>query len=148
MRGYLPLTGIVALSEFVPIFYVHDLTFISALCNAIAMGGGMFASLYGARIFLDVVLSRYVDRKINKTKTANVALYMLGLDCIYLIFANLLPGTLTFLLFLPLLSVMVLFKGTAYMCVGEDRAMNFLLLAFTGVVILPAIICWLLTLII
>ena len=148
LRGYLPLAGITALSEFVPVWYIHDLTFLGGLGHAIAIGGGMYASLYGSRIFLEMTLSRYVNPKLNKVKTANVALYLLGLDCLYIIFSNLIPGTLTFLLFLPLLSITVLFRSGLYMGVSEERMMNYLILSFAGVIAVPALICWLLMLII
>lgn len=148
LRGYFPLVAVAAISEFVPMAYTHDLTFLLALGNAIAVGGGMYAALYAARLAVDASLSRFVNPKLNRFKSANLVVYLLGLDCLYLIFSNLLPGTLTFLLFLPLLSVAVIFKGAQYIEVDEEHIMNYIILAFTGVVVIPAVICWLLMLII
>lgn len=147
-RGYIPLIVVTALSEFIPLAYVHSLTFLNALGGAIAIGAGMFASLYAARLFLEAVLTRFVDRSVNAVKVGNLAVYMLGLDCFYRIFSNLLPATLTFLAFLPLISIVVLFKSATYLGVDEERIINYLVLGFTGVVIVPFAICWMLSLII
>ena len=147
-KGYIPLVIIAALSEFIPLAYVGTLTFLEALESCIAIGGGLFASLFAARLLLDVTLKRYIDPDLSDAKIANLALYLLGLDCYYRIFANILPASLTFLSFLPLISIVVLFKSTTYMGIGEDRAINYLIITFTGVVALPLIICKLLSIII
>lgn len=147
IKGFLPLVGITALSEFVPLAYYHDLTFIKALGNAIAIGGGMYASLFASRLFLEMVLTRSVGVRLNHDKISNVALYLMGLNCLYVILSNIIPGTLTFLLFIPMLSLLVLFKSTLYMGIDEDRSINYLIFSFIGVVAVPAFICWLLTLI-
>lgn len=140
-RGYLPLTGITALSEFVPLAYMSDLTFWSAFGRALAVAGSMFASIFAARLFLDIVLLKYISGNINPVKINNLALYLVGFDCLYRIFANLLPAPLTFLSFLPLLSILMLFKSTAYVGVSEDRVINYLFLSFVGVVVIPALFC-------
>lgn len=146
--GYIPLVVITGLTEFIQLAYVHDLTFLGALGEAVAVGGGMFASLYASRLFLDVCLKRYISDKINLYKVGNLCIYLLGLDCYYRIFANLLPASLTFLSFLPLISIIVLFKSIPYMEIEEEKAVNFLILSFTGVVAIPLIICRVLMLII
>lgn len=146
--AFISLACVTALSEFMPLAYVHSLTFAEALGSAIAIGGGIFASLYAARLFLDILLSRHIDPNINKVKIGNITIYMVGLDCVYRIFANLLPASLTFLSFLPLISIIILFKSSAYIGIGNDQAINYIAIGFTGVVIIPVLICWILTLII
>lgn len=147
-RGYFPLVVVTGASEFVQLVYSTTLTFVGALESAVAVGGGLFASLYAARLYMDMLLPRLINEKINLVKANVLTTYMLGLDCLYRIFSNLLPASLTFLSFLPLLSVLVLFKSMAYMGVDEERTINYLALAVGGVVILPLVICCLLLIII
>ena len=147
-KGFVPLLIITALSEFVQLAYSPSLTFWGAFGGAIAIGGGLFASLYAARLFLDVTLSRYINSKVNLIKVNTMVTYMIGLDCFYRILADVLPATMTFLSFLPLISILVLFKSTAYIEVPEDKVVNYLLLTFAGVIVFPVFICALLLLII
>lgn len=146
--GFVPLVILTALTEFIPLAYYSNLTFLGALGSAIAVGGGLFASLFASRLVLDVALSRYIKQDINMVKVNNLALYLVGFDCFYRIFSNILPGSLTFLYFLPLISIVVLFKSTAYLGIEEEKTINYIFISFVGVVIIPALICWLLLLII
>ena len=146
--GFLPLVGITAASEFFRLVYSHNLPFLEVLGSAIAIGGGLFASFYASRLFLDIALRRYISNDINDVKINNLALYLLGLDCFYRIFSNLMPAALTFLCFLPLISIVILFKSTSYLGVSEDKIINYIFISFGGVVIIPVLICWLLLLII
>ena len=147
-KGYFPLIILTALCEFIPLIYSPSLTFVNALENVIAIGGGLYVSIYAARLFLDIVLTRFIDAKMNILKINILAIYMLGLDCLYRILANLIPASMTFLSFLPLISIIILFKSAKYLYVPDDRIINYLAISFTGVVIIPASVCALLMLII
>lgn len=147
-KGFVPFVIFTALTEFVPLVYDHSATFLSSLGGSIAVGGGLFVSLFAARLFLDVVLPRYIDKDINMVKVNNLCIYLVGLDCFYRIFSNLLPASLTFLSFLPLLSILILFKSIPYLGVSEERALKYIFLSFVAVVVIPAVICRLLLLII
>lgn len=147
-RGYFPLVILTALFEFVRLIYVPDLTFLKALGSVIAIGGGLFVSLYATRLFLDITLMKFISEEISILKINILAVYLLGLDCLYRILADLLPAAMTFLSFLPLISLLVLFKSTPYIGVPEDHTINYLVITFIGVVVIPLAICALLLLII
>ena len=140
-RGYLPLIGIAAVSEFLQLLYSPTLTFLGALGSAIAIFGGLFASVYAARLFLDILVTRMVNPKANVLKINILSVYMMGLDSLYLILANCLPAQMTFLYFLPLVSLLVLFKSTAYINVPDDRIVNYLIICCIGVIAIPIAIC-------
>lgn len=145
--GFMPLAGLAALSEFAPMAYSHSLHFSDALINAIAIGGGFAASLPAVKIILELAIHRYVNPNVNQAKTDNLALYCVGLDCIYRIISNCLPGSLTFLSFLPLITLLVLFRSTKYIDVGQDHTVSYILLSFIIVVAIPMAICSILSLI-
>ena len=108
----------------------------------------MFISLYVSRLLLDILLPKYVDAKMNISKINVFNLYMTGMMGLYLIVANLMPASLTFLKFLPLLSLLVIFKSTAFMGVRESDTTSFLFLTALNVIVIPIGVAALLTFII
>lgn len=146
--GFFPWIGVTSLSCFARLIYEHDLTFIHVLQTAIAVAGAMFISLYVSRLLLDILLPKYVDAKMNISKINVFNLYMTGMMGLYLIVANLMPASLTFLKFLPLLSLLVIFKSTAFMGVRESDTTSFLFLTALNVIVIPIGVAALLTFII
>ena len=138
--GFYPLIALTALSEFVPMAYAQGYGFVHALESAIAMGFAMFASLYLGRLFLDMTLARFVNGELNMNKVDVCVTFMMGLNCLFCILNNVIPGDMTILKLLPLISVIVLFKATAYLGVREDSQLNFLGLGIVAIIIIPLIV--------
>ena len=97
----------------------------------------MFASLYLGRLLLDMTLAKCTDGHLNHTKVDCFITYLLGLDCLFLIFANAMPAHMTFINFLPLLSLIVIFKATLYLSIREDSRLNFTVLAIIAAIVIP-----------
>lgn len=135
--GFFPWIGVTALSCFIQLLYEHDLTFVHVLQTAIAIAGAMFISLYISRLLLDILLPKYVDQKMNISKINVFNLYMTGMMGLYLVIANLMPASLTFLMFLPLLSLLIIFKSTAFMGVKESDTTSYLFLTALTVIVIP-----------
>lgn len=146
--GFFPWIGVTSISCFVQLFYDANSNFIRTLQTAIAIAGAMFISLYVSRLLLDILLPKYVDPKINISKINVFNLYMIGIMGLYLIIANLMPASLTFLMFLPLLSMLLIFKSTSYMGIKEANTSSFLVLAGLAEIVIPIGIAALLTFII
>lgn len=137
-RGFYPWLGVTCLSQFVALFYGHGATFVLMLERAIVVAGGMFASLFLAKLILDLSLADHIEGgSVNTSRVAVFCSYILGLDCLFRIIENLLPATLTFLLFLPLLGISVVFKGSAYLGVKESSLLTFTVLATVAAIIVP-----------
>lgn len=139
-KGFYPLVGVTALSEFFPLVYSHSEGFSHSLAAAVAIGCAIFASMYLSKLFLDLTLSRFIHITLNPNKLSVFISCMLGLNCIYYIIRNLMPTSMTILALLPLLSVIVIFKSTAYMGIKDDNQLNFTGLAIVAVLILPVLI--------
>lgn len=136
-KGYYPLMAVTALSEFLPMLYSHSIGFINALLSAIVVVGVLCASLYMAKLFMDLTLPRFTGVSLNVNKVNTFVVCMLGLNCIFYIFNNAMPASMTFLRLLPLLSVIIIFKATAYMGVPEDYQLNFTGLGIVAVIMFP-----------
>lgn len=147
-RGFMPWLGITALSEFIPLAYDPTLTFLVAAESAVAVAGGMFVAMYVAGIVFDISLGRFVDGTLNLAKGSVLSLYMIGIACMFTILANMLPTTLTIVHFLPLLSVLIIFKSTRFIGVRAGDAMSYLGLAAIVTIALPIAVVGLLKLVI
>ncbi len=134
--GFFPWIGVTAASEFIRLFYGSG-GFFSVLLSAIAIAGTLFVSMFIARIILDMTLPRYVNPKINFNKADIFVTYLMGLNGLYIIIANLLPASMTFTRFLPILSIVIMFKSAAYMSVNEDNLMTFLGLSVLAIIAVP-----------
>ncbi|MBO5268698.1 MAG: hypothetical protein J6B13_08075 [Muribaculaceae bacterium] len=135
--GYYPLIGITALSEFLRLLYGNSPSVVDLLLSAIAVAGTMFASMYLGRLLLDMTLPKCTDGHFNPTKVDCFTTYLLGIDCLFLIFANAMPAHMTFVNFLPLLSLIIIFKATQYLDIREDSRLNFTILAIIAVIVIP-----------
>lgn len=146
--GLYPWLGVTAMSEFVRLAYQPGLTFVVALESAVAVAGAMFASLYVARIFLDMTLGAHVDGTLNVSKVSVLTSYMIGVACLFRIISNIVPASLTLVHILPLLSLLIIFKASPYIGVRSDSAMTFLGLAAIATVVTPLAMTFLLMIII
>lgn len=136
-KGYYPLIGITALSEFLRLIYRNSPSVIDLLLSAIAVAGTMFASLYLGRLLLDITLPKCTDGHFNHNKADCFTTCLLGIDCLFLIFANAMPAQMTFINFLPLLSLIIIFKASQYLDIREDSRLNFTVLAIIAVIVIP-----------
>lgn len=147
-RGYMPLVVLTGLSEFLPLAYSHGQGWVAAIISAVVMGVAMFSSLYLARLFLEMTFCRYVDRTVNRMKLSLFTTFLLGINCFYIIITNASPASMTLLKLLPLLSVIVIFKSTAFLGVGEENQLTFTGLSIIAVIACPAAICGVLMLLV
>jgi len=147
-RGYYPLIGVTGASEFLKLLYSHTVGFWNVLLSAIAIMGAMFVSLYLARLFLDMTLSRHVSGKLNAAKVDVFSTYMMGINGLYCILGNALPASMTFLVFLPLISLIIMFKSVPYMAIKSDSQFSFLGLSTVAFIVIPIAMAALLSLLI
>ena len=136
-RGFFPWIAVSGLSEFLRLFYGVHGGFFAVFLSAIAMTATLFVSLYFARLIMDIALPRYVDSKISVAKINVFATYMMGINGLFLIIANALPASMTFTRFLPILSIVVMFKASVYLAIREENLMAFLGIATAAVIIVP-----------
>lgn len=136
-RGFYPWTGIVAASCLLRLFYDRDITFTGVIMASIAAAGALFVSVFIARIFLDITLPRYIDSKINVSKVNIFAVYLTGIMGLYSIIGNATPASMTFLNFLPVLSLLIIFRSMKFLGIKDENAVSFIALAAVAVIVIP-----------
>ena len=139
-RGFCPWVGVAAVSELLPWLYNHTEGFLAALESVIAIGAALFASLYVGRLFLGMALPKFIRQEVNPAKLNVFITYLMGINCLFLIFVNAMPASMTFLRLLPLLSVIIIFKSTAYLGIDEENQLSFTGLASVAVIVLPMVL--------
>lgn len=147
-RGFYPWIGIVAASQFLNLIHDHHDSFFTLLQGAVAISGALFISLYLARLFLDITLPQHIGGDVNFAKINIFANYLIGLIGLYHIIANAMPASMTFLHFLPALSLLVIFKSVTFIGIKEDNIVVFLVLAGIATIAVPIAVAALLTFII
>lgn len=146
--AYFPMLLVVALTEFIRIFYNDSVGFVTALELAIALFGSYFVSFYIARLIFEYYLKQLVIGDINTTKISIFTLYGLGMMLMIEAIENIIPTDLTLIKFLPLFVALILYKGSAYMSVKADYEIRFLCVTIATLIVVPMGIFWILKLLI
>lgn len=146
-RGFYPLTGITALSEFVQLFYNRTVGIGSVLQQATAIFCAFFAAVFLSRMLLDAWLPKVTDGQPSERRTATLNIMCLGQMEIIAIIANCVPTSLTLIHFLPIYALLIFYKASRYMAVRADSEMNYLVVGLLSAVAVPKVLCWLLSLI-
>lgn len=147
-RGYYPLTGIAAVTEFVQMFYHHSVGIGDTLRSAIVTFCAFFAALYASRMTLDALLPKVVEGVPSDRRTATMNVMCLGQMLLIRILSNCLPTGLTLVHFLPIYTLLIYYKASRYMAVRKDCEMNFIVIGLVSVIATPVVLGWLLGLII
>lgn len=147
-RGFVPLLAITGLSEFLPLIYSHGKGFVNCLLSGFIICAGLFCSLYVARLFMEMTFGKYVFSKMNPVKLNIYITCLMGINCFYTIISNAVPASMTLLKLLPLLSVNIIFRATAFMGIGEENQLTFTGLSIIAVLLCPAAICCVLLLLV
>lgn len=146
-RGYYPLTGIMALTEFLRLLYDPGATVAGVLQRAIALFCAYFAALFLCRLMLDALLPKVTDGAPSERRTATLDVMCLGQMALIAIIGNCIPTGLTLIHFLPVYALLIFYKASRYMAVRRDSEMNYLVIGLLCVVVVPLGLYWLLSLI-
>lgn len=148
-KGLYPLIGIAAVSEFCAFFYLKGLKLDQVLVRAVLDFGTYFVSVFIAKLIYEIYLGKVIDGgEPNPRKTASLTVFPLGLMVLLQIVENCLQANLTFLKFLPLYVILVLYKAIPYMGVKPNDELRFTGIASVATVVVPLAIYYLLDLIV
>lgn len=143
-RGFYPLCGVAAATEFVQLAYPGGGSFVAVFKLAVITFCAYFASLYLSRMVLDSLLPKVTEGEMSERRTSTSILMCLGLMLMIEIVQNLLPTTITLLQFLPIYVLLVYYKASEYLAVRKDCEMNFVMTGLLTVVGMPIVLRWLL----
>lgn len=146
-RGFYPLTGIAAATEFLKLLYGHKYTLGAVLQQAIATFCTYFAAVYLSKLILEALIPKVTEGEPSERRTDTLNVMCMGLMVIIAIIANCVPAELTPVKFLPIYVLLIYYKASRYMAVRADSEMSFIGTGIAAVVLVPVVLHWLLSLI-
>ncbi|MCH5220944.1 MAG: hypothetical protein J1F05_01250 [Muribaculaceae bacterium] len=146
--GLYPLLGILAATELLSFFYEKDITIGEVLIRAITDFGTFFASLFIAKLIIELYIGRLTASRPDSNRIDTLAVIGIGLMTLTQIINNCLPWSLVVLTILPIYVILVLFKAIPYIGINKDNELKFTGLCAGAIVAVPLIIYYLLHLII
>lgn len=146
-RGFYPLTAILALSQFLRLFYEPDATLAGVLMRAVSAFSAYFVALFLCRLLLDALLPKVTDGEPSARRTATLNVMCLGQMELIALLHNCIPANLTFVNFLAVYALLIFYKASRYMAVRSDSEMNYMAVGLLSVVCVPMGLYWFLSLI-
>lgn len=148
-KGFYPLLGVAAATEFLALAYGRHEALGTVLVRAVALFGAYFVAVFVARLIFDYYLNPLCAKGHFDTRRAStLAVCGLGAMVFIQIIANCLPWSIMLVRFLPLYVVLVLFKAIPYMGIRRGCEMRFTLLSSLAIVAVPMLAYYLLYLLI
>lgn len=149
-KGLYPLIALAALTEFCVFFYNKDVSVAGVIIRALVDFGAYFISLYVAGLILDIYLPRMFEQSDsagNGNRQALLIVFSIGLMVLIQIVANCLQANLTFMKFVPLYVVLIIYKAARFMNIKSSYDLRFMCVASVALVVVPALLCFLIGLI-
>lgn len=141
-QGFIPMDIIAAVTVYAGIFY-GKVNFGQATICALTIAGSYFLAYYVGKFLFSIYYPKLTGHTPDAERTSNFLLCGLGLMLAFRIIENLLPWNLVALQFLPVYTIFVLGKGSAYLDVPAHKDLRFTLLSAIAVVMVPMLIYYL-----
>ncbi len=148
-KGYYPLTGLAAATQFLKLIYNYDATISSVLRMAIIIFCTFFVAAFIGKALLEFFIPRLIDGEMSVKRTATLNVMPLGALVLIVIIASCVPGNLiiSFFAVLPVYSVLIFYKAAKYMAIKPECESKFLCLGLSTILLVPFFLYWILKLI-
>lgn len=138
--GFYPLLGIASATAFLRLLYNPALTLGGVLQDAIVIFAQYFVSFFLANYLMSVLLPPCIEGEINEKRVSTFLIYNLSLLALITVIENVTPIELSLVQFLPIIVVVVIWKGCRYMAVSERQTGRFMLISILSVIGLPLLL--------
>lgn len=134
-EGLYPLLGITALSTFISCFYTSDFDLIRLIQQAIVSFIQFFVTYFFAIFMFSMHLGKYIEGEMNEKRNMTFITYSIALLAFIKIIENCLPIELSLVQFLPVYVAIIMWKGTKYMAVKNDKLGHFMILTIFSIIV-------------
>lgn len=146
--GLYPLLGLYALSGFIQLLYVPDLTLVKAIEGAIVDFGTYFVSYFLGALIMEQLIGNIVSGEPNRRKVETISAYAIGLLALIGIVEHCVPTDLTLVRLLPIFVALIIYKADRYLAVKPGDDIRYLFISVVALVIVPLFVHYTLALII
>lgn len=141
---FYPLLAILALSEFADFFYSVTVGLSQVITQSVVTFVAFFFGFFGVQMILTWVLPKDVAIKFESKFGKEYILIGLSTLALFTIFTNLLPMLWPILIFLPIWTLYIMFKGVRFFHIDPRQEMKFFVLSGSSVIGVPLLIDWVL----
>lgn len=141
---FYPLLALLALSEFADLFYSVNINLSQIITKAIVNFVAFFFGYYCIQMVMSWFLPKEINQKVKSLYGSLFILVSLSTLVFFSILTNLLPMLWPILIFLPLWTFYLMFKGIRFFKLGNYYEMKFYILSVSAVVGVPLLIDWVL----
>lgn len=141
---FYPLLAVLAVCNFVEFFYSVNVSLTSVVTQAVVD----FVSFFFAYLSIPIMLTWFFTKenieKIEESYGKKFILISLSTLVLFSIMIKLLPILWPILIFLPIWTIYIMFKGVRFFRFSKNEEMKFYILSVVGVIGTPILIDWIL----
>ncbi|MCH5232704.1 MAG: hypothetical protein J1E78_03625 [Muribaculaceae bacterium] len=141
---FYPLLAILALSNFVDFFYTVNASLSEVVTKAVVAFVSYFFGYFCIIMLLKTFLAKNVAEYFSRPYGENFVVMSLSTLALFSIFIEILPMLWPILIFLPLWTIYIMYKGTKYFKMQECQTIKSAVLIMGSVICLPLMLDWLL----
>lgn len=141
---FYPLLAILALSKFASFFYSVNVNLSEVLTSSIVAFVSYFFTYLCLPMLVNLLLKKDISERYENRFGKEYTLVALSTLSLFSIITNLLPMIWPILIFLPLWTIYIMFKGVRFFKLPIKDEMKFFVTLTAGVIGLPLLIEWVL----
>lgn len=142
---FYPLLAILAACKFTDYFYSVDVSLQTVLTGAVVEFVSFFFGYFCVQMVLSMFLSKELKDKFESKFGVSYILVSMSTLVLFSIFTEILPMLWPILIFLPIWTLYIMFKGVRFFKFPQQKEMRFYILAGAAVVGMPVLIRWILS---
>lgn len=139
---FYPILAVLALSNFSEYFYSVNVSLSSVVTKAVISFVSYFFGFFCVLIVLKILLPKNTLMNFEGEFGKNYIITGLSTLALFSILTNLLPMLWPVLIFLPLWTLYLLYKGSRFFKMAETQELRFLIVTCVAVIGVPLLIDW------
>lgn len=143
--SFYPLLALLALSEFADYFYSVNITLSAVITKAVIAFVSYFFGYFSIIILLSIFLPRQLSENFEKDFGKDYIVIGLSTLAIFSIITNILPMLWPILIFLPLWTIYLLYQGSRFFKLPENKVPRFMIVTIVSIIGVPLLLDWALT---
>lgn len=141
---FYPLLAILAVSTFSEYIYSVNVNLQSVISNAVVTFVAFFFGYFCIQMVLSWFLPKDVVKKFEEKFGKEYLIIALSSLALFSVFTNVLPMLWPILIFLPIWTLYLMFKGVRFFKFPANQEMKFFLISGVAVIGIPVLIDWIL----
>ncbi|MCH5235930.1 MAG: hypothetical protein J1E16_11615 [Muribaculaceae bacterium] len=140
---FYPILALLAVSKFAEFFYYVNVSLAEVLTQAVISFVAFFLGYFCIMMLISWVIPKEMKEKYNDKFAKNFTIISLSTLALFSIITNFLPMIWPILIFLPLWTLYLMYKGIRFFHFPVDKEMKLYVIISAGMIGLPYMLDWL-----